>query len=78
MKLFRVTYVQDLHPFTEHEVHILCDGLPTYRQILKRINMIDYCGEKMNDEDYKEFVINLGNYTKYNIENVEEVEYIEF
>ena len=78
MTLFKITYVEDEHPFTEHEAHILCNGLPTYKQILKRINMLKYCGHIMEDKDYKEFVLDLGNYTKYNIEEVEHIEYIEF
>ena len=32
----------------------------------------------MTDEDYKEFVLELGNYTKYNIESVDQIDYIKF
>ena len=76
--LFRITYVEDLNPENAQEVYILCKGFPANRQILKRINMIDYCGHEMTDEDYKEFVIKLRNYTKYNIESVDRVDYIKF
>lgn len=71
MNVFRITYVEDDHPFLEHDILILCNGLPTYSKILKRINMLDNCGEEMTNEDYKEFVVKLGNYKKYNIESVE-------
>ena len=40
MILFRITYVEDLNPENEREAHILCNGFPTYKQVLKRINMI--------------------------------------
>jgi hypothetical protein len=78
MKLFRITYVNDTYFKQEYEQYIFCNGLPTYKQILKRINMIDYCGHEMTDEDYKEFIVGLNNYTKYNIENVEEIPHIIF
>lgn len=78
MVLFRITYIEDLNPENEHEAHILCNGFPTYKQVLKRINMLDYCGHIMTDEDYKEFVMELGNYTKYNIESVDQIDYIKF
>ena len=78
MVLFRITYIEDLNPENYREAYILCYGFPTYKQLLKRINMLDYCGHIMTDVDYKEFVIELGNYTKYNIESVEQVDYIKF
>lgn len=78
MILFRITYIEELNPANEQEAHILCNGLPTYKQILKRINMLDYCGHEMTKKDYKEFVLKLGNYTKYNIESVDQIDYIKF
>lgn len=78
MRLYKVTYIEDLHPHSEYETYIYSNGLPTERQLIKRINMIDYCGKEMSDEDYKYFVIELGNYKKYNIEEIEELKFIEF
>lgn len=78
MVLFRITYIEESFPNNEHEAYVLCNGFPTYKQVLKRINMLDYCGHEMTNEDYKEFVIELGNYTKYNIESVEQIDYIKF
>lgn len=78
MTLFRVTYVQDSHPFTEYEIHIVCKGLPTYKEILRRIYMKDYCGKEMSEDEYQEFVIGMGNFTKYNIESVEQLDFIKF
>ena len=78
MVLFRVVYVEHFNAENDKEAYILCNGFPTHKQVLKRINMLDYCGHEMTDEDYKHFVLELGNYTKYNIEIVEKIEYIKF
>ncbi len=78
MNLFRITYTEDTDPNKEYEQHIICNGLPAYKTILKRLNMLLYCGEIMNDKDYKEFVVGLGNYVQYHINSVDEISYTKF
>ena len=78
MILFKIKYIEDLNSENENEAYILCNGYPSDKQVLKRINMLDYCGHEMNEQDYKDFVIDLENYTKYNIKDVEQLDYIKF
>jgi len=79
MKLYEVTY----HLASDNEsplksMHILCEGIPSDKKIVKRLNMERYCGFEMEDKEYKEFVIGLGNFREYIIEDVKEVGYLKF
>lgn len=76
--LFKVTYCEEISPYDENEVFVLCDGYPGHKKLKKRLNMIDYCGKEMSNEDYQEFVVELGNHKKFNIESVEEINTIKF
>ncbi|CAL2094935.1 hypothetical protein [Tenacibaculum sp. 190524A02b] len=75
MKLYRVTYCNEYAQ--EFEQLIFVESFPPYKKVLKHINMYNYCGHEMTDEDYKEFVVDLGNYKSFNIEQVEELEFIQ-
>lgn len=75
MKLYRVTYCNEYAQ--EFDILIFAEAFPTYKKVLKHINMHLYCGHIMTDKDYKDFIIDLGNYQNFNIEDVEELEYIE-
>lgn len=72
MKLYRVTYELD----SEEEILIISDSYPGNKRVVKYINMYKYCGHEMSDEDYKYFVIELGNFKPYTITEIEELEFI--
>lgn len=74
MKLYKIVY--DNGYGIQEEQLIITDAYPGNKRVIKFINMYKFCGHEMSDKDYKEFVVDAGNYFPYLIIDIEELEFI--